>query len=280
MTNVIEFGNFVEYKKRNHETSLGLELPKNVTQIPTFMNISDSLEKEIDEFQNQIIIVIKTIIDNGVVDYLDTTHQSNTQKNIKKLNKDTNKLFDLMNKHAIIIDYTIDYLENALDVYFEGKFILNAIGDILSVYRDEVFEILMKKYVDKNDNEEVVSNEMYYNNDENEEAESMNDDNDELQLEFDKLIENIINNGISDYLVSINQLDTPLIRKKYYEVTNKIYVQMLLEANIIDDTIIYLEDEVNYTFNDDFIINAANDLLSIYREDVFDLLVEKYGNNK
>ncbi|MDP2395876.1 MAG: hypothetical protein Q8S84_08295 [bacterium] len=64
----------------------------------------------------------------------------------------------------------------------------------MSVYRDEVFEILMKKYVDKNDNEEVVSNEMYYNNDENEEAESMNDDNDELQLEFDKLIENIINN--------------------------------------------------------------------------------------
>ncbi|MDP2395877.1 MAG: hypothetical protein Q8S84_08300 [bacterium] len=63
-------------------------------------------------------------------------------------------------------------------------------------------------------------------------------------------------------------------------MTNKIYVQMLLEANIIDDTIIYLEDEVNYTFNDDFIINAANDLLSIYREDVFDLLVEKYGNNK
>lgn len=280
MTNVIEFWNFVEYKKRNHETSLGLELPKNVTQIPTFMNISDSLEKEIDEFQNQIIIVIKTIIDNWVVDYLDTTHQSNTQKNIKKLNKDTNKLFDLMNKHAIIIDYTIDYLENALDVYFEWKFILNAIWDILSVYRDEVFEILMKKYVDKNDNEEVVSNEMYYNNDENEEAESMNDDNDELQLEFDKLIENIINNWISDYLVSINQLDTPLIRKKYYEVTNKIYVQMLLEANIIDDTIIYLEDEVNYTFNDDFIINAANDLLSIYREDVFDLLVEKYGNNK
>ncbi|MDP2395875.1 MAG: hypothetical protein Q8S84_08290 [bacterium] len=50
---------------------------------------------------------------------MDTTHQSNTQKNIKKLNKDTNKLFDLMNKHAIIIDYTIDYLENALDVYFE-----------------------------------------------------------------------------------------------------------------------------------------------------------------
>ncbi|MDD2870637.1 MAG: hypothetical protein PHS49_01495 [Candidatus Gracilibacteria bacterium] len=266
MGDIIGLGRFPAHDKKTHENLMHIDLPENVKQIPTLFNTLDTLDKEIDEFQNNINLIILSIIENGVLDYLDTTHQSNTQKNKRKLNKDTELVFDTMREKADIIDDTIDYIENTLDEFLTGDFVLRSIGDILSVYRDEVFELLMKKYVDKSDEENTFNSE-----------DIILIDEEEKQKQFDNIIESIINNGIGDYLYHIKQLNTPLIRNKYLESTNHLYEKMLNEANIIDDTIIYLEDEVNMSFYDSFIYGAVSDLLSYYRKEVFDFLVGKYG---
>lgn len=271
MSKVIEFWDFVEYRQNKTDHGNTTEIPNNVSQIPTNLNLTDSIEKEVDEFHNQINIIIEAIIQNWIIDYLDVSNQPNNHDNLSKYNKDTDLIFTEMKKKANTIDDTIDYMENTLDDFFAWEFVLRTIADLLSIYRDEVCDVLLDKY---------TNNKVAYKEKDNvliELEPKEADVSDELQFQFDNLAENIINSWISDYLSSINQLDTPLIRKKYNEVTNKLYEKILIEANIIDDTIVYLEDEVNMTFYNDFIMTAASNMLSRYRKEVFDMLVEKFG---
>lgn len=263
MWNVIWLWKFPDHGKKSHENRVNTELPKNVIQIPTQLNREDTFDKELAEFQIQVNLIIENIISDWVIDYLDTIKQSN--KNIKKYYKDMNWISDEMKIKAKTIDDTIEYLENKIDSYFDWEFVIIAIADILSVYRDEVFELLMKKHVNKGIGDDI-SNEIFV------------DETDELQKQFEWVIETIINNWISDYLASISQLNTPLARKKFTEDTNGIFEKMLKEAKIIDDTIVYIEDELNMWFYNDFVIGVVTEMMMDYRIEVFDLLVEKYAN--
>lgn len=56
---------------------------------------------------------------------------------------------------------------------------------------------------------------------------------------------------------------------------------MYIKANAIDDTFEYIEDEFSDTeFSREYVIRVISDILSVYRDDVFNVLVKKFKKNK
>ena len=144
MWKVIWLWKFPEHGKVSYAKLSENESLENVFPIPTQLNMEDSFEKEFLEFQREVNLIVETIINYWIQDYIDSMKQKNTIRNIKELEKQTEDIWKEMMIKAHAIEYTIEYIEDGdLGLEFTNNYILWAITDLLGVYRDEVFDLLV-----------------------------------------------------------------------------------------------------------------------------------------
>ena len=260
---------FPEHGKKSNIDISSNELPENVSPIPTELNMQTAYGKEYKEFLVETGRIIDNIINNWIGDYLDRIKAENNPENIKKYTEQTDKIHKIMEFKAIAIDETIDYLQNAIEREFDNEFVLSTIDEILCLYREEVFILLLDQWEVQKDDEHDLSQPP--------EGSIFDEDYDELQKKLDWIVQSIIDEWISDYLASIKQINTPLTIRKYDKDTNHIYNMMIAAANTMDDTIICIEDEIDELLGDENVFKIITEMLNEYRRDVFDLLVKKYG---
>jgi len=215
------------------------------------------------KFQDEIKWIIDTIINNWIIDYLNITNQKNHRRNQLRCKRNIYELIDEAKDRVNIICSTLKLIES--NKVFDREFVLKMINDLLNNYRGKALELLMSKFGINTIDESIMQEPSSYEN--------------MSQIKFDWIIYKIIDDWISDYIWSIRQMDTGLIRRKYYDDISQIYDDMLMEARAIEQTLFYIEaycskEEINIWVFHELLTLVVTEMLSGYRGDVFHLLEE------
>ncbi|MDD3144626.1 MAG: hypothetical protein PHV23_00785 [Candidatus Gracilibacteria bacterium] len=151
MGNLIGKGKFPDKIILNDTEIVRTDFPKNVSSIPTQLNMEDAAEKELMDFQEAIIKVIDAIIDEGIEDYLKVKGdklENEEETDIEKRNllQETTEIWDEMFIKSQAIEDAIDYVGNdeQVSIEFKPEYILGAIEGLLNTYRNRVFKKLIR----------------------------------------------------------------------------------------------------------------------------------------
>lgn len=151
MWNLIWKGKFPDKIILNDTEIVRTDFPKNVSSIPTQLNMEDAAEKELMDFQEAIIKVIDAIIDEWIEDYLKVKWdklENEEETDIEKRNllQETTEIWDEMFIKSQAIEDAIDYVWNdeQVSIEFKPEYILWAIEWLLNTYRNRVFKKLIR----------------------------------------------------------------------------------------------------------------------------------------
>lgn len=150
MWNLIWEGRFPSKTIINTTEIVEDDLPENVIPIGTPLSISDNIEREVMEYESEIIKLIDDIIDWWINDYIVHKKEENSdtyELEIRKRNllRETTHIWKEMYIKAQWIEDAINFVWNDIQVWFDLKpeYILWAIEWLLNTYRNRVFEKLV-----------------------------------------------------------------------------------------------------------------------------------------
>lgn len=143
MWNVIGLWRFPEHDKVNPEEVNLDEYSKNIVPFDKLL-FDKVFEKDIYKFQWRVSDIIESIVKSWVQDYINTLKKSTSYDYDMLIESiEVEEKWSEMIIKAHVIDGSLVYVWWDMDVAFREEYILKAIEDILSVYRIEIFEMLL-----------------------------------------------------------------------------------------------------------------------------------------
>lgn len=111
----------------------------NIVNIPLKWDENELLIEAYQIFSHKVDRVIEDILRLWKEDYLSLRERYVFNRD---LNNELTYVKERMISEALTMGETLDYIEGAKNIYFEEHFKLNAIGEMLDSFRQEVFSIL------------------------------------------------------------------------------------------------------------------------------------------